>query len=845
MQPVERQPTGTKWVPTLCYMCYSRCEVKVEQSNGIVTDIVGHPDDPNCLGKLCAKGKAGIISLDDPYRLTSPLRRTNPDKSPGTDPGWQEISWDEAIDILTEKLKQIRKDDPRGLVLCGMDFLLFAFYNFFASAFGTPNIWKGGADYFCGNALHPVTYLTNGAFYGEVDFDYCDYCLLFGTQYGFMARTTAVGNAQRMADSRARGMKVVVVDPVGTNAASKADEWVSIRPGTDGGLALSMVHVLINELDIYDGDFLKRYTNAPYLLDSEGNYVREESTGKPMVWDCREEKARTYDQADWADMALEGSYRLGQWSCQPIFQLLKEKVKAYSPDKVSPITTVPKDMIRKMAREFGQAARIGSKIVIEGQELPLRPAVALWTRGAITHKHAMMTGMAIQLLNILVGAIDVPGGMLGSRTKGPFWGPAEGIDGLIMPDEQQLVEEPAFPARKARAPETMELRELFPISPYAAPFFEEAVLKADKYNLPYEPKALIVCMSNPVMSTANPEKISRVIREIPFVVSFSTHLDETATLADLVLPETHYLERPGLIPNFLSVGVPTGLGDWFWSMGQPVVAAKNGARCWVEVLVELADKVGFLDDFNAILNQMLNLKGEFKLGQDKRYTLDEISESWAKSWWDEEHDLSWFKSRGIFAFAKKKVEEAYPRPFITGRIPIYLEYLKKAGEDLKQCTQTLGLSWDTSDYQGFPLWRPCPSYDGAGFDLYPVNFKVPFHTFSFSTQNPWLNELAQRHPHAYNILINTATAIKRGITDGDTIWVESVAGKVKGRAKTTECIHPEVVGIAGIFGHWAAGMPVAKDKGVHFNTLLNSDPERVDMICAALDSCSKVRVYKV
>ncbi len=153
---------------------------------------------------------------------------------------------------------------------------------------------------------------------------------------------------------------------------------------------------------------------------------------------------------------------------------------------------------------------------------------------------------------------------------------------------------------------------------------------------------------------------------------------------------------------------------------------------------------------------------------------------------------------------------------------------------------------DLSDYQVLPEWKPCAAYGDVSppYDLYVVNFKLPFHSLSFTTQNPWLSDLAEHNPYAYKILINAETAKRKGVKDGDPIWVESVAGKVRGEAKLTECIHPEVVGIAGVFGSWAEGKPVAKGKGVHFNTLLPINMDRIDPVSTGVDSCIRVKVSR-
>src|SRR3990172_11186445 len=143
-----------------------------------------------------------------------------------------------------------------------------------------------------------------------------------------------------MADARLRGMKVVVVDPVCSNAASKADEWLAIRPGTDAAFALSMVNVLVNELGIYDAGFLKKYTNGIYLVKEDEHYLRDEVSGKPLVWDNADSSAKPFDAEDIKDPALLGSFSVNGVGAKPSFQLLKDHVKNSSPEKVEEITTI-------------------------------------------------------------------------------------------------------------------------------------------------------------------------------------------------------------------------------------------------------------------------------------------------------------------------------------------------------------------------------------------------------------------------------------------------------------------------------------------------------------------------
>ncbi|MFQ5682958.1 MAG: molybdopterin-binding protein, partial [Candidatus Binatia bacterium] len=166
-----KQAEENVWVKSTCYMCWNTCGIKVNRVDGVIVKIEGDPDCPQNWGKTCAKGNAGHMSLYDPHRVLAPMRRTNPAKGFDVDPGWETISWDEALEIVAEKLKKIRSEDPRKLVLASFDTRAQSgvFWMAWAAAFGTPNQWGGGANYFCGNGFHPVTYLTHGTWFGEPD----------------------------------------------------------------------------------------------------------------------------------------------------------------------------------------------------------------------------------------------------------------------------------------------------------------------------------------------------------------------------------------------------------------------------------------------------------------------------------------------------------------------------------------------------------------------------------------------------------------------------------------------------------------------------------------------------
>ena len=852
------------WIPTACLMCYNNCSIKVHRVNGVAVKIEGNPDSPQNMGKLCAKGNAGIMTLYSPYRVITPLKRTNPEKGIGVDPKWVEISWEEALDVITEKLKKVREEDPRKLCIQSFDraFLNdFRLHVAYGSAFGTPNAFMAGAAaYFCGSNLHPASYMATAAFHSDPDLHYCNYLITIGSQHGFLVGEDAVGNATRMADRRMEGMKVVVVDPICTNAASKANEWLPIRPGTDGALALAMVNVLLNEVDIYDVDFIKKRTNGPYLIGPDNRYVRDSKTRKPLVWDLIDKKAKIYDDPEINDVALEGSYEVNGSKASPSFQLLKEHVKKYGCKEVAKITTIPAETIRRIAEEFGKAAMIGGTIVINGRTLPYRPACVYWRKGANQHKHSMLTGWAIQLLNIIVGAINVPGGMVGvsarllpGKVNNWSFGPKADEDGMVIPEHFRVTPLP-YPAREVKQPDSqVMLLELFPVAISSGPMWDLVVANPKKFKLPYEPEVLIHSWTNMIADTVDPVEAAETFKKF-FQISFAFEIDETVEFADIVLPDTHYLEtlNPALEQILVAAEAESegkGLGKWCFQLRQPVVEPPPGVRSSLEVMLEVADRVGFLKDLYHMINILNRLQEPHALDLNKKYTWSEIVDIWAKSWFGPQHDLTWFKEHGFISFPKE-VEETYATSLDSSRVPVYLEHYIKAGEDVKKITEEMGLNeWDVSDYQPLPDWKPCPAYEekSTDYDLYPVNYRSVYHSMTQTMNNIWLNELSDYDPHAYYILVNGAVARKKGLKDGDIIRLQTKLGKsTKGVVKITDRVHPEVLGISGSFGgHWAKGLPTARGKGVHYNSLIAHGLERMDMISSAIDCCVKVKISQI
>jgi molybdopterin-containing oxidoreductase family molybdopterin binding subunit len=174
-------------------MCYNACTVRVHRVNGVAVKIEGIPEAPPNYGKVCAKGNAGMMNLYNPHRITRPLLRTNPQKGIGVDPQWKEISWDEAMDRLVEKLRAAHAKDPRSLVAATFDRYSHFMLRAFMTAFGSPNLTTASAGFFCGNGMHPVAYTFTASNDVHPDLKLSDYLLMFGTSYGFVATGNEIG----------------------------------------------------------------------------------------------------------------------------------------------------------------------------------------------------------------------------------------------------------------------------------------------------------------------------------------------------------------------------------------------------------------------------------------------------------------------------------------------------------------------------------------------------------------------------------------------------------------------------------------------------------------------------
>jgi anaerobic selenocysteine-containing dehydrogenase len=317
--------------------------------------------------------------------------------------------------------------------------------------------------------------------------------------------------------------------------------------------------------------------------------------------------------------------------------------------------------------------------------------------------------------------------------------------------------------------------------------------------------------------------------------------------ADVVLPDAHDYERWDLFPaNDPYAFITPGPGEWFWLMRQPALQAPPGVRPWNEQLLDLAERAGFLDDLYEVGNTVWGIDPAYRLERGRKYSVRDIAERQARTIVGPQFSVDQLTESACIVTREKTLEEAYPRPFFDARAPIYFEHMLNVAEQVRAVAERIGLAWDVTPYTPLLRFIPCHALEEDGeHDLLIVNFKVPFHTFSVSGENPWIDELSVANPYTYHVMINSRTAARKRLEDGDRVLIRSRYGEEEGTLRVTELIHPDCLGIPGTFGHWAQKKSVSAGKGSSFNNLLPPPSlERIDPITGQVDTCVRVKLEK-
>jgi anaerobic selenocysteine-containing dehydrogenase len=597
---------------TTCYMCACRCGINVHLKDGHVTYIEGNRDHPINKGVLCAKGSAGLKQHLSPARLRAPMRRVGPRGSNQ----FEEISWEEALETATSWLKPLRETAPEKLAFFTGRDQSQSLTGWWAKQFGTPNFAAHGG--FCSvNMAAAGIYTMGGAFweFGTPDWDRAKLFLLFGVAEDHDSNPIKMG----LGKLKARGAKVVSINPIRTGYSAVADDWLGITPGTDGLLILSLIHCLLKAGRI-DTDYLARFTNAPVLIDGDpksdtyGLFLRD-ARGTPQVIDRRTGKLAAFDQPGILP-DLTGHLRRAGVTHHCVMTRLAEAYlhDDYAPEAVAERCGLTPHQIKALAAEIARAA-FESPVVIDQpwtdfrgdhhEQMIGRPVSVHAMRGISAHSNGFQTARALHILQILIGAVETPGGMRfkppypkppeahprphaqatpGKPLKGPNLGYPLGPEDLALDTEgQPLRIDKAF---------TWE-------NPLSVHGLMHMVISNAAAGDPYRIDTLFLYMANMAWNSAmntrgTMEMLTRTDDNgdyvIPRIIYSDAYASEMVAYADLILPDTTYLERHDCISLLdRPISEPDAAAD---AIRWPVVEPDRDVRGFQSVLLDLGARLG-------------------------------------------------------------------------------------------------------------------------------------------------------------------------------------------------------------------------------------------------------------
>jgi anaerobic selenocysteine-containing dehydrogenase len=561
---------ATERVQGYCALCRSRCGCVSVVEDGRLVAVEPDPSHPTG-ASLCVKGRAAPELVYAPDRLLHPMRRTRPKSDP--DAGWQRIGWEEALDWTAAQMRAVAERHGAEAVAFGVTTPAgtaisdgFLWINRLIRAFGSPNLVWG--EELCAWHRDFATAFTFGTDIGTPDFDHTGCLLLWGHNppVAYLAQATAIAQAVE------RGATLIVVDPRRAGLAARAQQWLRVRPGTDGALALGLASVMLAR-GWYDRDFVRDWTNGPLLVRRDtGRFLTAADLGDGeaahhVAWDRAAAQPVPYNPATGrfarpiADPLLDGAVtcptRTGPVACRPAFEAYAALCREYPPERVAAITGVPAEQIVATARLLWER----------------RPVSYFHWTGLEQHTNASQTVRALSLLYALTGCFDAPGGNV--RPSRPA---VNHLAPLSLFPDGQLAKAIGFAER--------------PLGPARQGWTTAAdTYRAMLHGTPYPVRGMVGFGTNLLLSAPGAGVARAALASLDFLVYADLFLTPTASLADVVLPVSTAWEREGLQVGF----GPTQEGERHVQLRRQVLPPRGEARSDTWIVGELARRLGLGD----------------------------------------------------------------------------------------------------------------------------------------------------------------------------------------------------------------------------------------------------------
>ena len=867
---------------TTCYMCACRCGINVHLRDGKVRYIEGNRNHPINQGVLCAKGSAGIMQHYAPSRLSTPLRRTG-ERGEGK---FEPISWDEAMETATSWLKPIREQNPEKLAFFTGRDQSQALTGWWAQAFGTQNFAAHGG--FCSvNMAAAGIYTMGGAFweFGTPDWERTKLFMIFGVAEDHDSNPIKMG----LSRLKQRGAKIIAVNPVRTGYNAIADEWVAITPGTDGLFILALIHELFESGNI-DIDYLIRYTNAPWLVidnpegDDHGLFARDKN-GDALIYDRKTKKPVSYKKPGIIPELMDMVTLPGGKKARPVFAHMAEKYrnKTHQPEAVADQIGIPASQIKAIAYQLAQTA-FQQQITIDQKwtdwkgethdKIIGRPVSFHAMRGISAHSNGFQTCRLLHLLQILLGSVECPGGFRFKptypkpSTAHPKPGKPQGANnplsgpplGYIHGPEDLLVNPDGTPQRIDKAYSWD--------APFAAHGLMHMVISNAHAGDPYPIDVLFMYMANMSWnSSMNSSGVMDMLKAknpdgsyvIPKIIYADAYDSEMVAFADLILPDTTYLERHDCISLLdRPICEADAVAD---SIRWPVVEPDRDVRGFQSVLLDLGARLGltgmidksgkplYKDYADYIVNHqrkpgigpLAGFRGTDGTSAGRGDPNPKQIQLYIENggfWLDHIPEQARFYKHANKAYQEWAVKMGFydaPQP-VTFQLwlePLAKFQLAARGHGTHQPPDHLRQRI-IDFYDPLPSWYPL--FEGEAL---PDARKFPYHAItqrpaamyhSWGAQNSWLRQIHTKNP----LYVPRAICTEIGLTEDDWAWVISHHGRIKVQVKPMDAVNARTLwtwnAIGKRQGAWALSRHAPEaQKGFLMNHLIHELlPERGD-----------------
>ena len=850
---------------TTCYMCACRCGIKVHLLDGTIRYIQGNRDHPVNKGVLCAKGSAGIMTQNSPAKLTKPLKRVGP-RGSGE---FEEIEWEEAMETASDWLSRIRATDPKKLAFFTGRDQSQALTGWWASQFGTPNHAAHGG--FCSvNMAAGGLYSIGGSFweFGEPDWEHTKYLLMFGVAEDHDSNPIKMG----LGKLKTRGAKFVSVNPIRTGYSAIADQWIDIRPGTDGLFAMSLIHQLLKS-DNVDIEYLVRYTNAHWLVINDpgaaddGLFARD-ADGNPLCWDGKTKRVANA-RAPEVSPAVVGEFELPDGrKARPSFNLVAERYldDKYAPANVAEKTGLEQSTIEQVAADLAHYAfKEEIELDVEWTDwagrkqktMKGRPVAMHAMRGISAHSNGFHTCRAIHLLQMLLGTIDCPGGF---RHKPPFPKPIPpgvrpaGKPGQVNPEsplpgpplgfpvspDDLLVDKDGNPQRIDKAYSWD-----FPLSAHG--LMHTVITNAWKGD-PYPIDTLMMFMANMGWnSSMNTSGVIDMLTDkneetgeykIPRFIYADAFYSETVAYADLVLPDTTYLERYDCISLLdRPICEADACQD---AIRQPIIELDRDVRPFQSVLLDLGARLGLGAMVNEdgspkypggypdyIVNHerapgigsLAGWRGEngdqYGRGAPNPNQLEKYIEN--KCFWS----YKFTPEQRYFKMANKGyLDWATEMGFVGNSDQIVMEIYSESVQKFRLAARGHGDVQPPDDHRArvdayfdpIPIWYEPFEEAMVDTEEYPFHALTqrPMHMYhSWGGQNAWLRQVTGSN----KLYMNPKSAAKLNIEDDDWVWVTSHHGRIRVQVGLMDGVNENTVWTWNAIGKKTGAWNLDEDAG--------------------------------